>query len=200
MRLASYLERPGSSFLATSLRREPHKAWALSPGRFDLLAADPLPLVALELLEQCCGFGRAHWRLASGTLLRPRCPSSSVAVVASSARTPDSRLRRLCGHRGRGGPSKDAGVRGQPAPEHGMDRIMDSSYVEHDELGTCSVRANRLQPVPPFAATLLLRRRTLILRAERRVRRRSCVVCNREKPLQLGFRAASPHLPDTFVL
>ena len=35
-------------------------------------------------------------------------------------------------------------------------------YVEHDELGTCSVRANRLQPVPPFAATLLLR-------AERRV-------------------------------
>ena len=53
-------------------------------------------------------------------------------------------------------------MRGQPAPEHGMDRIMDSSYVEHDELGTCSVRANRLQPVPPFAATLLLR-------AERRV-------------------------------
>ena len=47
-------------------------------------------------------------------------------------------------------------MRGQPAPEHGMD------YVEHDELGTCSVRANRLQPVPPFAATLLLR-------AERRV-------------------------------
>ena len=48
-------------------------------------------------------------------------------------------------------------MRGQPALEHGMDRIMDSSYVEHDELGTCSVRANRLQPVSPFAATLQLR-------------------------------------------
>ena len=68
MRLASLLERPGGSYLAKSLRRVPSKAWALSPGRSDL-AADPLPLVALELLEQCCGFGRAHWRLASGTLL-----------------------------------------------------------------------------------------------------------------------------------
>ena len=50
MRLASLLERPGGSYLAESLRREPSEAWTFSPGRSDL-AADPLPLVALELLE-----------------------------------------------------------------------------------------------------------------------------------------------------